>query len=350
MILNIGLANGCPAAVMVNGANINLVQELTNRLNAFDVGTNAPAQAMFRAAEAGPTAATITINRGGGTHANGRAVDVDIDETIFDNGTAKADGLQEFAESTVFEIANANNAPTYDLLNNQVSNGQIGVIPYGVAMATAESNSTWTVSQVLQNSGAYVESTWGKKQIKETKVYASPQAKANDNAPRLNGNNMALGTFQTNFRAAPHLAGKTDQSGLPSAEYYAYEKIRLLGTVKAVSEYMVNVATVTHTKAGTATILAKKLSSYLATQPGGRQEVSGGAKSHVAWYILLIEFFEWLRPGRTPAVAVAWRNGTAVADWQFSGGMRSKAPTNGFIDKALTKAKSDYAKALDVVL
>ena len=142
MILNIALANGCPAAVMVNGVNVNLAQELTNRLNAFDVGTNAPAQAMFRAAEAGPTPATIEINRGGGTHANGRAVQVDIDETIFSNGNAKPDGLQEFAESTVFEIANANNAPTYDLLNTQVSAGQTGIIPYGVAMATAESNST----------------------------------------------------------------------------------------------------------------------------------------------------------------------------------------------------------------
>ena len=134
------------------------------------------------------------------------------------------------------------------------------------------------------------------------------------------------------------------------AEYYAYEKIRLLGTVKAVSDYMVNVATVTHTKAGNATILAKKLSSYFATQPGGRQEVSGGAKSHVAWYILLIEFFEWLRTRPSPPIAVAWRNGTTAADWQFSGGMRSKAPTNGFINKALTKAQSDYSKALDVVV
>lgn len=178
-------------------------------LNAFNA-ESATARGLFTAAIQVPVTVKIVA---GGSATGGVASRDNVtmgSKLVFDNsGTAKADGLKELAESTMFEVQNALNMPAYDLLKSQFeAGGQLTLIAYGRQKADLESMSTWTVSQILGERTGYVSSAWGTKQQNETA-------------------NKTLMQFQGDFATSAHDSKKpdTDHHSLSTAEMYSFEAV-----------------------------------------------------------------------------------------------------------------------------
>ena len=201
----------------INIAGQTLGHELQTRLTAFENGSAAVAALFVAAAHANVTIKIIHPGPDTGGDAVGPAVTM-ASHVIYAHGNTgplKADGLDELAESTLFEVQNAINNGQYTANSAQLSGYHVALIPYGHQHARIEAQSSWLVGQAIrQRGGNYHPSAWGVAQ-----EHAS------------HGLNQVQ--FENHFIAQPHstLPKHVNTSkALPSGDMYAFEA---LGTVIA---------------------------------------------------------------------------------------------------------------------
>ncbi|MCB1925066.1 MAG: hypothetical protein KDJ27_15210 [Gammaproteobacteria bacterium] len=132
-------------------------------------------------------------------HATGTIVSVSRDACL--DPVTGAVSRPYLTESVLFEMQNAVNAARYAALMQDVKNGQLSVLQYGLAMSLLEFESTATVVHILaavRQVGLPV-SPWGQRQF----------------------SGYALGAAEAANQ--PHAADSTTERRLPSRLFYAYD-------------------------------------------------------------------------------------------------------------------------------
>ncbi len=334
MNLSVTLGNGAPTTVTINMQAYNVLNSIIALLNGFDVNGNVPGQTLFRAAE--QLQATIILEKEGKTKTEGTKVQLSLADTLYDtNKVLKDDGLKEAAESCLFELTNAINKPKFQLIDTQVSNAQLGLIPYGRAKCDLETDSTWNVAQIVQAAiqgvPPYQPSLWAIKQIRATKVYGQPNDRDTDMTPWIR-NDKDKNAFQTDFAAAPHEQGAMNYMGLPTAQMYSYETILKLSGFGGVHQFLHKIV---QGKCGLTYSNSTNSSGKIATWVAGKQKkyTGLGQSNHVRWYHTMIDFFHWLSTNQqAPKFTVTWTK-PPYTDWAFTQDMKAKAPADdGLLD------------------
>lgn len=157
---------------------------------------------------AGRIGATITLERvGGHCGAKPRTKEVTIS---WDACQAGLHTINYLAESALFELQNAINHRRFLDIEENLENGTITVLGYGLSYAELEAEATITTATIISQlemapTSHYTPSPWGEKQVK---TYFEQQA-----------------NFEDYFVNQPHDENATGLSHLKSKHFYAHKEI-----------------------------------------------------------------------------------------------------------------------------
>lgn len=269
----------------------------------------------------------IEIRAAGGTAASGRKVNVDVNETIFDKGTQKQDGLKECVESTVFELVNAKNSTHFLTLDTQLKAGTLCLSDYGDQRGDFEAEASWTVAMILrelaQSALQYSPSEWGRKQVDSAANY-------------LGG---GLPAYEPAFRLVPHVAGRpaNDKMGLPTAQFYAFNGAVTLGGMGDLNGLDVPA----QLRIGGIRYSMKKIVKT-AVGPWAINISTHNAANALAAYRAVTEYLA----GNPAGCLVTWQVMNASARWTFSNAMKQVTPPQ---DSAVADIKGKIEAVVDKI-
>jgi len=230
-----------------------------------------------------------------------KRVTIHPDETKITTAV-KLEDLNEFVESTIFELTNATNSDQFSTLDSNLKMGSIALKAYGEKKSDYESQASWNVYKIITEHVGYTPSAWGNKQIDACKAYDS------------------LDKFKVFFRKEPHdnNAKAGTQEKLPSAEYYALKGAYILGgTRKALDKAFSNIIHKKNT--GQKRISLHKLKEASLTVSENSSTNTKNIKAAV-YYWTTIDLLK-----NYQNTTVTWKFGGS-SNWEFTDGMKKVVP------------------------